>query len=481
MTKKPASPYEAQEKILVVEDDAALRELIEEEFKDAGMLVRGAADAASAWALVQGWAPDLIVSDLRLPGSDGLALLAQVRKMALPPSFVIMTAFGTVPQAVEALKQGADDFLTKPLDLDHLMLCARRTLETRRLRKEIQAFRKNLGSGDFHGITGRSEVMRVLFTSLKQVAKATGPVLITGESGVGKELVARAVHRESPRGDGPFIAVNCAGIPAELLESEFFGHAAGSFTGASGARRGLFAEAEGGTLFLDEIAEMPVELQAKLLRILQDGRVRPVGANREIQVDVRILAATNRALEERVDAGLFREDLYFRLETFELHVPPLRERGDDLDLLAAQFINFFSMQMSREARGISGAALELLRHYPFPGNVRELRNAIERAVAFCGGREIGPEHLPERIRRHRARRPDGHVEVLADWIAGDSLPTLEEIANRYTALVVERVGGNKRKAAQILDISRATLYRRMGLSGEHALSPTVSSWGERPS
>lgn len=468
MNKKAARPFEEQEKILVVEDDTALRELIEEEFRDAGMLVRGAADAASAWSLVQHWAPDLIVSDLRLPGSDGLALLAQIRTMALPPSFVIMTAFGTVPQAVEALKQGADDFLTKPLDLDLLMICARRTLETRHLRKEIQHIREKLGSGDFHGITGRSEAMRVLFTSLKQVAKASGAVLITGESGVGKELVARALHREGPRGDGPFVAVNCAGIPAELLESEFFGHAAGSFTGASSARRGLFAEAEGGTLFLDEIAEMPIELQAKLLRILQDGRVRPVGANREIQVDVRVLAATNRDLEERVHAGLFREDLYFRLETFELYVPPLRERGDDLDLLTAQFINFFSIQMGKAVRGITGAALEKLRRYPFPGNVRELRNAIERAVAFCSGREIGPEHLPARISRHRASRPGGGVEVLTGLVAGDALPSLEEMANRYTALVVERVGGNKRKAAQILDISRATLYRRMGLTGEQA-------------
>jgi DNA-binding NtrC family response regulator len=462
---------DAPEKILVVEDDFALSKLLVEEFEDARFLVRTASNADAAWGLVQRWTPDLVVSDLRLPGADGLWLLGRARELALPPGFLIMTAFGTVPQAVEALKQGADDFLTKPLDLDHLMLCVRRTLETRRLRKDVLRYREALGSNDFHGITGRSTVMTALFATLKQVARATGPVLIIGESGTGKDLVARAVHLESPRSGGPFIAVNCAAIPAELQESEFFGHAAGAFTGAGSARKGLFAEAGGGTLFLDEIGEMPIELQAKLLRILQDGQVRPVGANREVQVDVRIVAATNCNLEDRVASGQFRDDLYFRLETFGLNVPPLRERGEDLDLLAARFIGLLSAQMRREVRGISNAALELLHRYPFPGNVRELRNAIERAIAFCAGSEITPDCLPERIRKAGRSRPaprmGGREPLFAELeTVNATLPTLDEMANRYTSIVLERFGGNKRRAAQVLGITRSTLYRRMGLNGE---------------
>jgi DNA-binding NtrC family response regulator len=452
------------EKIVVVEDDTSLRKLIEEEIYDAGLQVKGAGEAHAALKIIHGWAPDLVISDVRLPGADGLWLLARTREQELPPGFIIMTAFGTVSQAVEALKLGADDFLTKPLDLDHLLLCIRRTLETRRLRKDVRRYRQVLGSSDFHGIIGRSPAMNALFASLKQVARASGPVLISGESGTGKDLIARAVHYESARSNGPFIAVNCAAIPAELQESEFFGHAAGAFTGAGKARTGLFAEAEGGTLFLDEIGEMPLELQAKLLRILQDGQVRPVGANRECHVDVRVIGATNRQLKEEVRAGTFREDLYFRLETFNLHVPPLRERGDDLELLAARFIDLLSAEMGRKIRGISDRAQELLRAYPFPGNVRELRNAIERAIAFCSTSEISPACLPERIRKAKSRPQAGTLSLFTELSDSDSLPTLEELANRYAAFVVEQTEGNKRRAADILDISRATLYRRLGLN-----------------
>ncbi|HKL48957.1 MAG TPA: sigma-54 dependent transcriptional regulator [Desulfuromonadales bacterium] len=461
MSENKNTAPQNQERVLVVEDDAALRKLLVEEFENAGLLVDSAANADEAWALVRRWNPDLVISDLRLPGTDGLGLLRRVLELALPPGFLIMTAFGTVPQAVDALKQGADDFLTKPLDLDHLMLCVRRTLETRRLRQDVQRFRDVLGSGDFHGIIGRSTAMSSLFTTLKQIARAPGPVLISGESGTGKDMVARAVHRESPRSEGPFIAVNCAAIPAELQESEFFGHAAGAFTGAVSTRKGLFSEAEGGTLFLDEIAEMPIELQAKLLRILQDGQVRPVGADRESRVDVRIIAATNIDLEEEVTAGRFRKDLYYRLETFGLNVPPLRERGDDLDLLAAHFIDLLAAQMGRDVRGISDAALDLMHKYTFPGNVRELRNAIERAMAFCSGPEITPSCLPERIRKGSRPANDGTATLFSDLAAEDSLPTLEEMANRYTSFVLDQLGGNKRQAAQKLDISRATLYRRL--------------------
>ncbi len=451
-----------KEKVLIVEDDDSLRVLLEEELKDLSLEVAGCSDAINAWHTIKEWNPDLVVSDLRLPKADGLWLLRQVRDMAAPPGFIIMTAFGTVSQAVKALKQGADDFITKPLDLDHLTLCVKKSLETRRLRRDIQRYRDLLDSDDFHGIVGCSPVMNELFSTVRQIGRAQGPVLITGESGTGKDLVARAVHRESLRKEESFIAVNCAAIPADLQESEFFGHAAGSFTGADSARKGLFAEAEKGTLFLDEIGDMPLDLQAKLLRILQDGKARAVGTNHEIEIDVRIVAATNSDLEQAVRSGAFREDLYYRLETFQLQVPPLREREDDLDLLVARFIDLFNAQLGRHIRGISSSALDLLRAYPFPGNVRELRSAIERAFAFCSDAEISTRCLPERIRK-AAKKPPFPVDGEFRWTRdqGEFL-TLEAMSNKYAAYVLDQLNGNKRQAAKVLDVSRATLYRRLG-------------------
>jgi DNA-binding NtrC family response regulator len=437
-----------------------LRRLLEEELGEAGYKVQAAADAESAWYALRGGEPAIVVSDLRLPGTDGMALLSRTRQLPVSPGFIIITAFGTVAQAVEALKQGADDFLTKPVDLEHLLLCVRRVGETRRLRQELERYRELLGRGDFHGLIGRSAPMRRLFTTIRQIARAAGPVLITGESGVGKELVARAVHGESERANAPFVAVNCAGIPAELLESELFGHTAGAFTGAVRARRGLFAEADSGTLLLDEVGEMPIPMQAKLLRVLQDGRVRPVGANREETIDVRVVAATNRDLQREVAARRFREDLFYRLETFALHVPPLRERGEDLELLTAHFIERFSARLGHDISGITDVALQRLKRYPFPGNVRELANAVERAVTFCQEREIDLSHLPARL---RDTVPAGSTDTLPPGVLGrDELPDLEEVERRYIEVVLERVGGNKRRAAEILGIGRRTLYRRLG-------------------
>ncbi|MFO7766292.1 MAG: sigma-54 dependent transcriptional regulator [Pelovirga sp.] len=451
-----------KEKVLIVEDDDSLRVLLEEELKDLSLEVTGCSDAINAWHTIKEWNPDLVVSDLRLPKADGLWLLRQVRDLAAPPGFIIMTAFGTVSQAVKALKQGADDFITKPLDLDHLTLCVKKSLETRRMRRDIQRYRDLLDIDAFHGIIGCSPVMNELFAAVRQIGRAQGPVLITGESGTGKDLVARAIHRESSRKEQLFIAVNCAAIPADLQESEFFGHAAGSFTGADSARRGLFAEAEKGTLFLDEIGDMPLDLQAKLLRILQDGKTRAVGTNREVEIDVRIVAATNSDLEQAVRAGAFREDLYYRLETFQLQVPPLREREDDLDLLVARFIDLFNAQLGRHIRGISSSALDLLRAYPFPGNVRELRSAIERSFAFCNDEEISARCLPERIRNTTKKAPFSVDEEFRWTRDQGQFLTLEAMSNNYVAYVLEQLNGNKRQAAKVLDVSRATLYRRLG-------------------
>lgn len=460
----PDSPVLQTDNILIVEDDQALRSLLEEELSDAGYPVTSVADAESAWAHLQQHAAALVLSDLRLPRASGIDLLQQTRQLASLPGFIIITAFGTVEQAVDALKQGADDFLTKPLKLDHLRLSVERVLKTKRLQDEVRHYRKLLAEEGFHGIVGRSEPVHKLVDNIRQIAHASGPVLIIGESGTGKELVARAVHKESERADQAFIAVNCAGIPPDLLESELFGHVAGAFTGAQKARKGLFAEADGGTLLLDEIGEMPLEMQSKLLRILQDSRIRPVGSNHEVTLDVRIIAATNRSLAQEVEAKRFREDLYYRLETFTLKVPALRERGDDIELLTAHFINRYNAHLRKQLRGIQSAALERLKGYAFPGNVRELSNAIERAVTFCQSDEVRIEDLPERLRRQPASSlVVGNEDHVSDTrlLGGNELPTLEELEQRYIQYVLEQLDGNKRRTAERLGIGRRTLYRKL--------------------
>lgn len=455
MTDQSQAPFD----ILVIEDDPDLRQLLLEELQEAGHDCRGLGDLRSARTLLDDQVPKLVISDLHLPDGNGLELLKEVKALPIAPSFIVITAFGTIDQAVDALKRGADDFLTKPLDLEHLGISVQRVLQHQQLQTELSYYRRLLEQGEFHGMIGASTAMRQLFTEIRQVAQAEGPVLVVGESGVGKELVARALHQESQRRQGPFVAINCGGISASLLESELFGHAAGAFTGATKARRGLFAEAHGGTLMLDEIGEMPMDMQASLLRILQDGRVRPVGSNSEQLLDVRIVGATNRDLTEEVAEGRFREDLYYRLETFTLEVPPLRQRGEDLEKLIAHLISQFNKRRSHPLDGLDPEALALLKAYPFPGNVRELANIIERAVTFCSDHRIGPEHLPPRVRAGASAAPpvsDG------DWqppTQNRQMPPLEEVERDYIRHVLEQVGGNKRRAAEILGIGRRTLYR----------------------
>ena len=434
--------------ILVVEDDADLAGLLTEELQDAGYAVVAVDSAEAAEEKLPVADPELILCDLRLPGMSGLDFLRRVSGFPAPPAFLLITAFGTIPQAVEALKAGADDFLTKPLDLEHLQVRLARTLDHHRLRREIAGYRGAAPDGHFHELVGQSPPMNRLYDQIRMLAQAGGPVLIEGESGSGKELVARAVHAESPRSGGNLVAVNCASIPAELMESELFGHKAGAFTGASGSRRGLFAEANGGTLFLDEIGEMPPALQATLLRVLQDGRIRPVGDERETTVDVRVVAATNRDLRGDVEQGGFRADLFYRLETFGLEIPPLRDRGEDLELLAGRFIAQFAHQLDRGEVRLRDDTLACLRSYPFPGNVRELRNAMERAVTFARDGWIRPPDLPERIREAApSPAPSEPQGTSPDLLAG-GLPTLEELSRRYISHVLEQVDGNKRWAAQ---------------------------------
>ena len=441
-----------------------MRELLGEELDDEGFHVTVVESGEAAIQQIGSLKPDLVISDLRLPGMDGQALLRHVCELPVRPAFLMITAFGTVSQAVEALKQGADEFLTKPLDLEHFMLSVRRLLETRRLRDEVQRYRSLVDQEHFHGMIGQDTAMQTMFEQICQLARANGPVLVVGESGTGKELVARAIHDESDRADKPFQAVNCAGVPADLLESEFFGHEAGAFTGAVKSRRGLFSQADGGTLLLDELGEMPMALQAKLLRVLQDGVIRPVGSNREHQVDVRVVAATNRDLESLISSGDFREDLFYRLETFTLRVPPLRERGKDLELLAVRLLQRYAVQMDRKITAYSPQAMETLRGYSFPGNVRELQNAVERAVTFCQSDTIGAEHLPTRIRgqsRPAVMPQGGEGGILDTLLDNQVLPTLDQLERRYIRYVLDQVNGNKRRAAALLDVSRRTLYRKI--------------------
>jgi len=453
---------ENKAKILLLEDDSSLGLLLSEELELDGYRVTRAGSVEEACRLLSADTPDLVVSDLRLPDGDGLELLkaAQMNGHSLP--FIVITAFGTVDQAVDALKAGADDFLTKPLSTDHLRLKIHRLLTQADLTRQLEQFLSQSGTDETLGLIGEHESMVRLRSEIRQIARSEAAVLICGESGTGKELVARAIHRSSERSSGPFVAVNCAGIPGELMESEFFGHEAGAFTGARQARKGLFSEAHGGTLLLDEIGEMPLALQAKLLRVLQEGMVKPVGSDHEEPVDVRILAATHMDLPKAVQDGSFREDLYYRLETLSLRIPALRERGDDVDLLAMHFIREAARRHKRGFLKISEVTSRVLMDYPFPGNVRELASAIERAVTFCEGDTVQPDHLPERIRKRQggaanlqSARSDDNI---SEW------PTLENLQQDYVREVMHAVNGNKRRAAQILGINRRTLYRWLASS-----------------
>lgn len=453
--------------ILLVEDDSGLRELLQEELEAEGYQVTACGDAEDGQQQLENQTFDLLVSDLRLPGADGLSLLPSLAVADSPPAVLIITAFGSVQQAVKALQAGADDFLTKPLEMDHFLLTVSRLLDNRKLRNEVQHYRSLLAVEQFNGMIGQSPAMQQMFQQIRQIADADGPVLIQGESGTGKELVARALHDQSSRSDGPYMVVNCGGIPSELMESEFFGHAAGAFTGARTQRAGLFQQANGGSLLLDELGEMPLSLQAKLLRVLQDGKVRPVGSDHEIQLDVRIIAATNRNLTEAVADGSFREDLFYRLETFALQVPPLRARGDDIHQLTEFFLTRFNARQQQHIKGLSDAAVAMLQHYTFPGNVRELQNAIERAATFCDSSLIEAQHLPQRIREqtpaaHTASdttTPAAPSIVPQQAIDVDAMPSLETVQRNYIHQVLAATQGNKRHAADILGITRRTLYR----------------------
>ncbi|HYD42110.1 MAG TPA: sigma-54 dependent transcriptional regulator [Anaeromyxobacter sp.] len=441
-------------RILVVDDHEEMSRLLADRLEDAGFVVECAGGGKDALARVRAEVPDLVITDLRMEEVDGFDVLAGVHEVDPELPVIVMTAFGAIETAIEAIKRGAYHYLTKPFQLGEVIVFVQRALEDRRVRSANEVLRRAVELARAGEMIGASAPMRALGEMVARVAPSAAPVLITGESGTGKELVARALHAGSARREQPFVAVNCTAIPESLLESELFGHTRGAFSGATAARRGLFAESDGGTLFLDEIGDMSPALQAKMLRVLQDGQVRAVGSDAVRRVDVRVVAATNQDLERRVAAGQFRSDLFFRLNVVSIAVPPLRERRDDVPALVETFVaQARRRNPASRARRISAEVLERLQAYHWPGNVRELENLIERLVILCEVEEVGLDAL-ERYAAHLASGPFP-LEVAMERVV-----KLRELEDLYIAWVVQRCGGNKTRAAEILGIDVSTIHRR---------------------
>ncbi len=413
---------------------------------------------------------DAVLTDLRMPRAGGLELCRHVVASRPDVPVIVLTAFGSMQTAIEAIRAGAYDFVTKPVELDTLRIAVRRAVEHRDLTKRVERLEHALQeSRSMDEMLGASPAMRRVFDLVERVAAADSTVLTTGESGTGKELVARALHRRSPRHAGPFVAINCAAMPESLLESELFGHVKGSFTDAKADREGLFQRAHGGTLFLDEIGELPLGLQPKLLRVLQERVIRPVGGREELPFDARVVAATNRDLEAAVEEGRFREDLFYRVNVIQIAVPPLRTRGNDVLLLARHFMERYATLAGKSVRGILPAAAERLLAYLWPGNVRELQNCIERAVTLCRFSEITVEDLPDKIRDSRPSR------MILDTGDLSQLLPMEEIERRYVLRVFEAMGQNKSLAAKTLGFNRKTLYRKLQRWGVGGSDPDDDS------
>ena len=470
-------------RILIVDDEETTRELFAELLQRWGYAVDQTADGHEALKIAAETHPDVIISDLVMPKLDGLALVRALREEQPDTPVVIITGKGTIDAAVEAVREGVFDFVEKPLDPARLKVILQRALEKKETLHEMQVLRRRLGQVDAGvGLVGNSPPMRRAMELVEKVAPSKASVVITGQSGTGKEMVARAIHQLSPRRDKPFIAINCSAIPATLIESEMFGHERGAFTGADQRRLGAWELADGGTLFLDEVGEIPIELQAKFLRVLEEERLRRLGGKSEIMVDVRVISATNRDLKEEIKACRFREDLYFRLNVFHINLAPLKERHEDIPVLVQHFIDRFSRDAGKKLQGVSPQAMKLLTDYAWPGNIRELRNTLERAVILCGTGAIDPEHLPSEL------AAGGGESAYLKLPYG--LP-LREIEKEYILATLSRLQNNKARTAQALGISEKTLYNKLyRYSGrgprredrieddrEHAIPPEVKVTG----
>jgi two-component system response regulator HydG len=442
-------------RILIVDDEPAMVQMVETGLSKRDFVTRSCTSAAEALACLRAEDCDVLVTDLNMKGGSGLDLCVQVHALMPDVAVVVITAFGSLEAAVQAIRAGAHDFLTKPFDIEQLALTLDRAVTFRALRAEVRRLQQQIDRSHLPDLVGDSVLMRELFDLVARVGPTDATVLIAGETGTGKELVARALHERSARAKAPFVAVNCAAIPEALLESELFGHVRGAFTDARAERTGLFQKANGGTLFLDEIGDLHTSMQPKLLRVLQERTVRPVGSDAEVAIDVRIIAASHRDLATALETGAFREDLYYRLDVVHLDVPPLRARGGDVLLLAQHFVVASAAGMRKQVAGITAAAAQKLLAYPWPGNVRELQNAIERAVALTSYEQLTVEDLPPKVKGYES----AHVLVASD--DPSELVTLEEVERRYILRTMQAVGGNRTHAARILGLDRKTLYRKL--------------------
>jgi len=457
---------------LVVDDEENLRHMLQLMLRKEGYDTVGASNVDSALAELEAASFDIVLTDLRMPGRNGMELVDEIRRRRLACTLVVMTAYGSRDVAIEALKRGAYDYLSKPFDSEELILLLRKAEERERLALENTRLRRRLAEGPSEsgvpGMVGGSAVMVALFRTLQKVAEFKTTVLVQGESGTGKELVARALHALSPRNTAPFVAINCAAIPNALLESELFGHKKGAFTDAVRDHKGLFEEANGGTLFLDEIADMPVSLQVKLLRVLQEGQVRKVGDDRDLNIDVRVVAASATDLVQAVAAGQFREDLFYRLNVVALKVPALRDRREDIPALVAHLVERLNERLDLSVRKVSSEAMAAFMDAPWPGNVRELQNALERAMVLADGEEVTLAGLTSSLRPH-----EGTIDSNA-MAAAALRPTLkmaEEQAIRKALILSE---GNRGKAAGLLGLSTRALLYKLREYGLGALDPAVS-------
>ena len=442
--------------ILVVDDDPAILDMLEDLLTEADYQVSIAKSAGEAIEIAAHEEPDLVLTDLQMPGKDGLELLAELRKLRPSTPVLIMTAFGSIRSAVAAIRAGALDYVTKPFDRDELLVALERALERRSLEDENRRLRRAVErASSFGELEGKSPQMNEIYALIRRVSGNNSNILITGESGTGKEVVARTIHFTGTRKEGPFVPINCTAMPEGLLESELFGHVRGAFTGAHASKKGLFEAAHGGTLFLDEIGDMPLQLQGKLLRVLQDREVRPVGGNQSIRVDVRIVAATNQDLEKQIDSGEFRQDLYYRLNVIPIGIPPLRERPDDIPVLAEAFLRKHSEDLRYR---LTEGAVRKLMSARWPGNARELENCIERALAMTDSHEITANDVL--LSSSEVKSADLDLDEMLVKTALDRRLTLKELSDAYTAAALEAAGGRKSEAARILGVNRRTLYRR---------------------
>ncbi len=443
-------------RVLVVDDEENIRLVLRTLLKKHGYEVEVAKSAEDALEMLDGFDPDFVLADVRMGGMSGIELTEELAARAHRATVIVMSAYGSVDLAIEAMKAGAYDYVSKPFKQDEILLTLRKAEEREDLRRENRALKAAARKvHELDEMLGKSEPMQRVFTTVKKAAEYTTTILVQGESGTGKELVARALHRLSPRKDQTFVAVNCGAIPESLLESELFGHRKGAFTDASADKRGLFEEADGGTLFLDEIGELPLALQVKLLRVLQEGTLRRLGDTKDRAVDVRVVAATVRDLEKEVKEGRFREDLFYRLNVLLIRVPPLRERGEDVPLLLEHFIERCNEKLGTRIRGVDAAAKKALVSYSFPGNVRELENMIERAVVLADSDTITADDLPERV--HAASDPIRTMLESGELSIKKTARFMEETLIRKA---LEETGGNRTAAAKLLEIShRALLYK----------------------